>query len=218
MAAFFLDNFVEAVDTSLASHTPNTGTSWSVVFNDDATTVYEVVGGLGEAQQANSIANTGVIYNANATYPSANYEVQMTLVSQTSAAASTYLIVRMTDVDNLYAVRLSAEAGTGTSQLYKKVTGIWTALGSTFTTPAAGSVCKLQISGTTLKFFDDTVEVASATDSDLSATGKGGLAGGGGAELVNANNDMNVGTNIDTYSITEVAAGTKLLTLLGVGT
>ncbi len=132
-----------------------------------------------------------------------------------------YLLVRIQDQENMYAIRLNE--GTGTCQLYKKVTGTWTALGSTFNAPADGSVIKLEIIGTTLKFYDDGSEAASASDSDISSAGKGGIASGGGAELVNSSDDMNAGNLWDSLTITEQAGGAAVviptlnLPLMGVG-
>ena len=155
--AFFSDTFTETSDTTLASHVPDVGTSWTLLWNDGAGPTLTVIGASDTLKGATA-ANSGAVYTADATPPSANYDLTFTLVAGNTFTDRPYfVIVRLQDIENMYAVRLVQVAGA--SQLYKKVSGTWTALGSTFTGPADGSVCKLEIIGTTLKFYDDAVEV-----------------------------------------------------------
>lgn len=203
--AIFNDTFTEASDTTLASHTPDTGTSWTKLWNDGGLPTLTVIGSTDRCKGTGQ-NNSGVMYTANGTYPSADYDAAFTLVA--SVAFSTrpfFVFVRMQDQENMYAVRLTNVASGG--QLYKKVSGTWSTLGSAFTCPAAGSVCKLEIIGTALKFYDDGAEVASATDSDISAAGKAGLGLGGGAELTDSTDDANSGWEIDSFTVTDLGSG-----------
>lgn len=205
MPPFFSDTFTEGSDTTLASHAPDVGTSWSLLWNDGAAPTLLVVAASDFLKGA-TVNNSGVIYTANATYPSADYDVTFTQTAGTNITTRPfYVFVRLADVDNMYAVRLVETAGG--SQLYKKVAGAWTAIGSAFNGPASGSVCKLEIIGTALKFYDDGVEVASATVSDLSAAGKAGVGYGGGAELVTSTDDANSVWTIDTLTVNDLGGG-----------
>lgn len=204
MPAFFSDTFTEASNTSLASHTPNTGTSWTLLWNTTPR-VLQVESVADQVRGDGNGGNQGIIYTADATYPSANYEVEFTLVATITSIVPVYVFVRIQDQENMYAVRLVPS--TGTCRLYKKVSGTWTALGSLFDAPANGSVCKLSINGTALKFYDDGVEVASATDSDISAAGKAGLGMGGGTELVTSTDDISATNFLDNFSVTDLGSG-----------
>lgn len=201
---FFEDTFTTGSDTTLASHAPDVGTSWTLLWRDGSNPSFNVVAATGTCKST-SANNSGVIYTADATYPSADYEVQWKHVNATSFSDRPYwIIVRLADIENMYAVRCYNAAGS--FRLYKKVAGTWTALGSAVTV-ATGSVCKLQIIGTTLKLFDDTVEVQSVTVSDLSAAGKAGIGSGGGAELATSTDDTNSLSEIDDFSVTDLGGG-----------
>lgn len=211
----FQDTFTEGGgDVTLASHTPDTGTSWTLLFQDASGPTFTVLAATDRCQAA-TVNDKGAIYTADATYPSADYDVVFTLLGLSSTTSrKLYILVRVQDQENMYAVQLAN--ATGICRLYKKVGGTWTALGSLFDCPAINSVCKLEIIGTALKFYDDGVEVASATVSDISAAGKAGLATGGGAELVTSTDDSNSATLIDALTVTDlgVAAGSVIPILM----
>jgi hypothetical protein len=206
VAPFFNDTFTGTTGTELPSHTPDTGTSWSALWQS-AVTEPDIALNASNQAAVDGDVNDGVVYTANATYPSADYDAAFTIVTWVViSGAPLYLFVRIQDIENLYAVRLFQPAEGAISQLYKKVSGTWTALGSLFTAPANGSVCKLEIVGTALKFYDDGVEVASATVSDISATGKAGLGAGGGAELITSGDDCRAHI-LDNFSVTDLGGG-----------
>jgi len=201
--AFFADNFTDTDAVLLENHTPDTGTSWTRLWTSAAGLQWTIT-----SNQAASETNPddGVIYTADATPPSADYDVIFTMVGLgASSVRPMYIFVRVQDVDNLYGVFLAT--GVSVCQLYKKVSGSWTALGSAFDEPAAGSVCKLEIIGSALKFYDDGVEVASATDGDITAAGKAGVGSGGGAELVVSTDDAHAANIIDTLTANDLAGG-----------
>lgn len=202
----FSDTFTDTDGVQLQSHAPATGTGWTRLWGSSGTLDLVITSNQCVQEE---VLNNGVMYTADATYPSADYEVTFTLVGIVALNDRPwYVMVRLQDQENMYAVRLEATATE--SSLYKKVSGTWTALGSLFTKPANGSVCKLEIIGTTLKFYDDGVQIASATDSSLSAAGKAGLGGGGGAELVTSTDDTHASNIIDTFSVNDLGAGSIL--------
>lgn len=201
--AVFADNFTDSDGVTLQSHTPDTGTSWTRLWGTAAGVDIEI---NTNRARSDGTLNSGVIYTADATYPSADYDVTFTLVSLVNLAGRPlYVMVRVADQENMYAVYLSKQ--TNACSLYKKVSGTWTAIGSLFDEPADGSVCKLEIIGTTLTFYDDGVSVASATDSDLSAAGKAGLGAGGGAELVTGGDDGSTSNVLDTLTVNDLGGG-----------
>src|SRR3990167_8328049 len=209
--AFFEDTFTGNDDTALQNHTPDTGDSWTRIWTSTDGTKYEIISN--KIQQAGS-ANTGCMYTADATYPSADYDITCTMTELgVSTTNNIYLFVRVQDQENMYAVRLLDQGGTDTCQLYKKVSGTWSALGDVFTPPANGSVVKLEIIGSTLKFYDDGVEIASATDGDITSAGKAGIGGGGGAELVASGDDpSNISCIIDDLTVNDLEVVTTTST------
>lgn len=204
MAVIFSDTFTEAVNTTLASHVPTLGTAWVLVWNTTPR-LLQVESVADQVRGDGNGGNQGVMYRADVTYPSANYEVQFTLVATVTSLVPVYFFARLQDQENMYAVRLVP--GTGTCQLYKKVAGTWTALGSLFDAPANGSVCKLIVNGTALSFEDDGVQVASATDGDISAAGQAGVGMGGGTELVVATDDISATNFLDLFSVNDLGSG-----------
>ena len=205
--AFFVDTFTEGSNQDLENHTPNTGTSWTQLWADNPARGWDVIASSGIAQ-CSMAGGVGNVYTADVSYPSADYDVTVTMTQLSSQVDDPiYLFVRIQDQENMYAVRLIDQGGSGTCQLYKKVSGTWTALGSTFDPPADGSVVRLEIIGTVLKFYDDGVQKASATDSGISIAGKAGIGGGGGAELVTSTDDLHPNNSLDDLSLNALAGG-----------
>lgn len=210
MAAFFSDTFTEASDTDLASHTPTLGTSWTQVINVGTNLAILASSDTLSAVAADGGLSDGALYTADVTYPSADYEAQVTVVTADTGDDKCVLAVRVQDANNMYAVQFNGtNSGTGTDRniMYKRVAGTWTAVGSSFAAVADGSVVKLQIIGTALKFFDDGVEVASATVSDHSAAGKAGI--GMGAVIVSGC-DMDTQA-MDSFSVTDLGTVTPTI-------
>lgn len=208
MTTFFSDTFTEAADLTLASHVPNVGTSWTKLWagGDVSTVVWNCIASTGYLNSVGLSNNSGVIYTADVAYPSADYYLQWTAVAQsTIATRPLYYFVRIQDVDNMYGVRIVASAGG--VQLYKKVSGTWSTLGSAVAGPANGSVLKLEIIGSTLTLYDDGVSIATATDSDITGAGKAGFGSGGGPELVTTSDDHPGSLTIDNLSIVNLGSG-----------
>lgn len=202
MTAFFSDTFTDTNGTALNSHTPDTGTSWSLLYQD-ADKRYEIQSNT--AEQVNGL-NGGAFYTADATYPSADYSVQFTLSGlPANSAQNIFVMARIADIDNLYAVRITSN-NPQDSQIYRKLSGTWTALGSKFNQPGASSVMRFEVVGDSLEVYDDDVLVASATDTNITAAGKAGIGGGGGAEGISAGIDMNSACSVDAFSVTDLGS------------
>jgi hypothetical protein len=205
MAVIFSDDFNGAgVTTELSAWPPDVGTSYTKLWAT-STQVFQVITG-GTVRGSANAGDVGFMYTADATYPTANYEVQATFITTNSTITPLYLLARVADQENMYAVRLVLAAGSNNAQLYKKVAGTWSTLGSAVTI-ADGSVVKLSVNGTAIKVYDDGVEVVGVTDSDLAAAGKAGMAHGGGAELVTTTDDTRALAMFDNFSVTDLGAG-----------
>lgn len=203
---FFSDTFTDTDGVQLQNHAPTLGTSWTRLWGTNAANDLEI--NLNACRPDANVGDAGLIYTADATYPSANYDITFTITSAITSLGPIYSFVRIQDQENMYAVYI--KDGAAVCQLYKKVAGTWSAIGSAFEEPAAGSVCKLEINGTALKFYDDGVEIGSATDSSISAAGKAGMGAGGGAELVTAADDIRSAWKFDTLSVNDLGGGAGL--------
>jgi hypothetical protein len=196
----FTDTFTTVSTVNLQDHAPDIGTSWTELWATSSGTGINCRD-LDFAQQDDA-SNSGAIYTADATYSGADYYIQCNFRSlSANTTHPIYLFARIQDQENMYAVRLNDQGGSNTCQLYKKVSGTWSALGSAFNPPADGSVVKLEIISSSLKFYDDGVEIASATDTDITAAGKAGIGGGGGTELVNSTDDLIFTNTLDDLEI-----------------
>lgn len=218
MAPFFEDLFTEGVNTALPSHTPNTGTSWTELWSTSSgTRVLQVENAADQLRCSGNSGDFGLMYTADAVYPTANYEVQATFLTTFSTITPFYLFARIQDQENMYAVRLVLSSGGNNAQLYKKVAGTWSTLGSAVTI-ADGSVVKLSVNGSAIKVYDDGVEAVSVTDSAISGTGKAGVGHGGGAELVTSTDDTRAVNMIDAFSVTDLGVGgTVVKDIIGAG-
>lgn len=207
MAVIFNDTFTAGANQNLEAHTPDTGTSWTRLWATDASARFlQVEATNDQLRCTGNSGDYGLMYTADVTYPSANYEVQATFITTFSTVTPIYLLARVQDQENMYAVRLVLSSGGSNAQLYKKVSGTWSTLGSAVTI-ADGSVVKLSVNGTAIKVYDDGAEVVSQTDSDISGTGKAGVAHGGGTELVTSTDDTRATNMIDAFSVDDLGAG-----------
>ena len=203
-STIFTDTFTAGANQNLEAHTPDTGTSWTELWATTAGVGWNVFAATDRCGQQTA-ANSGAIYTADATYPTADYDITCTMFNLlTSVNQPIYLLVRVQDQENMYAVGLWRQGGTNTCRLYKKLAGVWSALGRAFAPPANGSVIKLEIHGDVLSFYDDGALIAFARDTDITAAGKAGLACGGGTELVTSTDGAGLNNLLDNLSVNVV--------------
>jgi hypothetical protein len=197
---FFSDEFDVSSTTTLASVTPDIGSSWSQLINNGRT--LRVASYNDYATTLSNGTNVGTLYVANATYPNADYQVSA--VVSFSSGDSNYtrtLAARIQDANNMYILRFSSN----TLWIYKRVTGTWTLLnsgsgtivGSYYTTP--GDTVTLKVEGTTISGLVNGVEKVTTTDSAISAAGQAGL----GTGYVNiSTDDSGTGVGMDDFLAT----------------
>lgn len=172
----FRDTFTEATDTQLDLHTPDLGSSWALLIQEsgallktnapDGTLVKQTPGGVGK----------GCLYTANTAtaYSNPDYAIEARQVKGSSSINACVLAIRILDANNMYAVRFNTDA----SQLYKKIAGVWTALGPSGPGTTNGAIVKLEVAGNLLRFFNNYTELLSATDTDITAAGLPGVGMG----------------------------------------
>lgn len=217
MATLFNDTFTDSGSTKLSAHTPDTGTSWSLIFDTelDGSELQMATAGTTLDKGTGGLSN-GFAYEAVTTYGSADYEVSVDVVNADTGDDPGFLFVRIqsSDIDNSYALRFNEDF----AQMYKVVTGTWTAVGADGGTLIVGTdKVTLKIVGTTLSYLVNDVEQESVTVSDHSGAGRAGLGMGA---VLNSGDDCS-GQEYDNYIVDGTAAGGggggKFLSLLGVG-
>lgn len=194
MPTVFSDNFTDTGGTTLASHVPGTGTSWTALTGTGLSGNMQIDTGGTYARNGTSGITA---YTADATYPQADYTVTGTIVRPGSPFGDTFAVMgRAADGNNFYGFRNNAT----TWQIWTRIAGANTAVGTTFSAaPANGDIFTLEMIGSTLNGYVNSVLRCTATNSSLTAAGKGGL-------WWNAVNDQ-TGVGIDNFSVAYTAAG-----------
>jgi hypothetical protein len=115
-------------------------------------------------------------------------KVKLTPTTMSTAGRFASVVGRYADNNNYYL----AQTDTSNSQLYKRVAGTYTQLGSDAAAVAAGTVLELRCVGSTISLWGNGVELVSVTDTDLTAgTNCGVRVGGAGSTVL----------RMDTFSV-----------------
>jgi hypothetical protein len=193
----FSDNFGSSY-TTLASHVPSTtGTGYTLLINNGV--LITVQSYNNHATVTANTSNAGSFYTAEGTYPDADYEISSTV--NFSGGDSNYtrsMGLRVQDANNMYLLRY----GASTMIMYKRVSGVWSTIGTAsgvslagnITSPYIGETVSFSAVGTTLTAKVNGVTKLTVTDSSITATGKAGI----GLGYVNiATDDAGTGVGID---------------------
>lgn len=167
MTIFASDTFTDTDGTDIATHDAN----WTTVPGNTGTFR------ISDANRLRGNTLTSSVYYYNVAPSSADYSVQCLLyVVATGATQRTGVSGRCSSSANtLYYTRLD---GTNGWQLFKRVSGVATQLGSSVSQAvSAGNswTLKLDMSGTTIKCVVDGVDTISQTDSAISGAGFPGV-------------------------------------------
>lgn len=157
------DDFDDANGTNLSGKADDLGNTWSVNAG-----TFDIQSG--EAR----VTSAGF---ALATIDAATADVDVTLKAKITSAAGEYIIVRWVDASNF--IFLLINSAGAAYQLYKKVGGVNTLLGSGGSTPAAGTqvTARVTVSGSNYEVFADGASLFTATDAAHSTATKHGIAG-----------------------------------------
>lgn len=176
------DSFTDTDGTALATH----NASWTVIvgaFEVNGTNLLRVPDGTTGTCLARWATETFPNNQfAQGTKDYTTYDTKIGLAVRVSTAGAT----------SAYVLRWNNT----TFELGKLVTGTWTTLASG-SAPAIYSVMRLEAEGTTIRAYDDTVEIASVTDATLAAGGAG-VYGEGGTGSV---------SYVDTWSAGDLTGG-----------
>ncbi|HLP86575.1 MAG TPA: tail fiber domain-containing protein [Candidatus Paceibacterota bacterium] len=192
----FADDFTEAVTTTLASHTPvGTGTSWTMLIQNGTATLRAQ--NTGKVDVTATLADMGVLYTADGTYTSADYEVKVTASVIDTSDDVAIIAARIQDANNMYLFKFSGTAANNV--LYKRVAGTWTVLGTSTIGVTAGSIVKLRVTGSTITAYRGDTLMISASDSSITNAGKAGLGAG---NITVSTDDPDTTWDLDDFTVT----------------
>lgn len=210
----FNDTFTEASsNTTLASHTPDTGTSWTQVDSRGTSPSLQVNSTSDHLEPASLGASRGSTYTADCTYATADYLITFTAKNITGNGSDDpfFVIGRYTSFANngLYLFD-TGNGGSGRDPSIYKYTGA-----STFSQLAFhdnsdwvgitdGDTVAVDLIGSDLILYKGEVSLAYASDSSISAAGKAGV--GMGAHPAETGGDFNAIEAMDTFVIKQCAA------------
>lgn len=195
MATIFQDLFTESISTTLASHTPDTGTGWTALIQVGAGSTLSAYAVTNTARRETGGANDGVLYTADATYGTDNYEVSADFPDPDSGDDYCLLAARITDSDNLVLLEFNEDYFV----LWKRVSGTWTQLGTNQgAVVSANDTVSLEVNGNTVKAKVNASVQITESISDVPGTNtKGGLGIGA---IKTSSSDMST-QDIDNFII-----------------
>jgi len=201
---YFYDEFNVSSDTILSNRTPDTGTSWSQLINNGRT-LYVRSYNDHITPESNG-DNVGALYQANGTYPTADYEVFYRIAFAAGDWNYTRSVAaRIQDANNMYLLR-QGHGATGL-QIYKRTSGVWTLLGSVAYYPVgdtsapyndAGDVVGIRVEGNNISALVNNEVKLTVTDSDHTLAGSTGV----GVGYVNvSSDDSGTGVGVDNFTV-----------------
>lgn len=173
-ATLVSDNFDRADSDTFGTDWTEQKGDWDIVSNKGSHVTDSGTGGEDVA-----IFNTALGAN-----PDADYEVEAIVRLTSTGGLGVY--ARWTDDSNHYFNYLNTVSQN--FQMYKKVSGTYTQLGSTYSAGQSTDTdytIKLSAIGSALKSYQDGVERISATDTAITATGKPALLSDSSGKLYN---------------------------------
>ena len=208
-AITFQDNFTEASDTVLDSHTPSpTGTSWVLV--SQITQTISVIAATDDIRITAGASGTGALYKSQPDPAVNEYDVQFTFNALNAGDANNRcrLHGRMTDANNYYALRIEpAPYATDDCELVKNVANTITVLAAVETSWIVTDTAMLRMLDAAKSVRKNGAEVLTNSDNALTAAGSAGVSIG---KFLTGSNDTGasvIGWRFDDYLVDEVAAG-----------
>lgn len=211
VGVIFNDTMTGTNGTALSAHTPDTGTSWTSLALSGTTIT---LNGSGGATDPNGPGVSLVAYyKANATYDTANYDVeaQHSTFVNTTAGRMVGLLAHVQDASNFYLAYISTPTDTNDVRIYKCVGGTLTKMSTTEDTgPVANDIFILEVRNNSvgLKKNGSYVINPIAGDAALAAAG---TAGYGVGDVCGDTSFASGGANfvVDYFKVTTYATSTR---------
>jgi hypothetical protein len=204
--AFVDDTFTDTDATLLTAHTGETGATWTM--HPAGSSSSPVI----NSNKVNDSAISNNIPYASGTPAGVEYSIDAIVVWATGASC-TGVCGRMDTVANtFYMIR---NTNSTTWELFKRVAGTFTSLGTATTSSVSGTTqtLTLEITDATKRMLVGGSQVISSTDNVITAAGRVGLRGNGSSSTV--------GGAVDRITATDIGGGAaavqQLFALMGVG-
>ncbi|MDX6373820.1 MAG: hypothetical protein QOD98_2808, partial [Nocardioidaceae bacterium] len=202
------DSMTGAAGASLQSHSGETAASWTKHPASDSDAVITPGGRLRKTG-----TSTGAVYYSSAVPASADYTVEADVYVASNLANDVAGVVGRVDVSNANGTGYYAryEQTIQAWVLYRVVNGTGTVLGQSGTQVLTlGTTYRLALAmtGTTIRALVDGVQVASATDSAITAAGRAGLALGFPGSGTTTETDT-TGMQLDNFRVSPPMADSK---------
>ncbi|MFC1531347.1 fibronectin type III domain-containing protein, partial [Gemmatimonadota bacterium] len=171
---FVEDSYEDSPGTLLQSHTGATGATWTPHFASGGNAQFSSTGSEVES-------GTQAVYMASGLPPGADYRVAAHMYFHTTSSGGvTYSFVtgRMDETSLTMYMFGFVYSGVNRWELKKFVNGTETLLASStegLPSPGDSPLVDLQMEGSTIKGVVDGIDIVSATDTDITATGRAGL-------------------------------------------
>jgi len=194
------DSMTGTMNATLQSRNGEVGATWTKHVSSNADAVLTNDGRI--RKDGN---NTGQsLYSASAQPATPNYTVEADVYVKTNLTGDMVGVVGRMDTTNTNGTYYLARYEQAAQKwvLYKRVNGSFDWLGESATqalTAGATYRLALDMSGTTIRVLVDGVQLISATDSAISAAGRGGLSFGFGPAATTVTN--NAGFHVDNFRI-----------------
>jgi hypothetical protein len=200
------DSMTGTSGATLQSRTGETAASWTKHPASTADAVLTPAGRL----RKNGTSTVTALYYTSATPASADYTVEADIYVASSLAGDSIGIVGRLDTNNTLGTYYLARYEQSGQQwsLFSVVNNGWSYLGGGSQSLTAGSTYRvaLDMKGTTIRMLVDGVQIASVTDSSISAAGRAGiLLGAAGSTTVTDS----AGYHLDNFRVSPLAADSK---------
>jgi hypothetical protein len=203
-ATYFSDDCNDTDGVTLASHTPDTGTSWTVIQTTGASGTMNI--NTNGCAHTSTSASSGHIYTADGTYSTANYAVQAT-ISRWDAASTqlTWLGCRVVAGIDGYFVGLQDDSQNPDVLLYRSDDSVATQLGTANTGLVATDVVSLECSGSSITVKKNgTAIIGPITDATYSAAGEAILGAGDILDITAFSGTAGANHRVDDFTVTSI--------------
>jgi len=205
------DTFTEASDTALLSHTPDTGSGYTLEFSSSGVSTNDlplISGGNGWMQPERDEDNDGYIFTNQTTPSIADYEVRATIRRQQSSDDTFWIFFRYIDDDNFYGLQLANN--TSYSAIWKKVGGTSTKLSTTslnYVNTSTADNLNIDVAirgiGDKITLFYEGEYRGTWIDSDITAAGKAGFGFGAVLQDTQTSQEIDDNWRISEFKVTE---------------
>lgn len=196
MATFVSDSCTDTPATALASHTGETGATWTIHPSFGTSNVV-----ISDANRARGNFSGTNVYYASGSPAGGEYDVAADVILKSDDNSATAGIAGRvnTAANTMYFVRYNTNGNVW--ELFKSVAGTATSLGTFSQTLTVDQVYRvlLQIRDATKKVFVDGVERISSADNAITAAGKAGIR-------CNNSSGNTTGVHIDNFSAADPAS------------